>query len=197
MRLWIYGAAPSTGTVKGVSDLLHGCTPEPKPVRIKPLDPPAFGTGVQLHMPPWTVDAQSEHEVCFATYYDVSAQVPVEMRGPDNTFCYNSEQLRQDPLSHHLIVNRYIGAYAARRSELGRVPLRRRSACRRFMRTHRSRLLRRRRRVRDHADHPRRLRRRRSARPGPQRRYPSPAPNRPTPPTNSPTAPTAACRSAG
>ena len=112
MRLWIYGAAPSTGTVKGVSDLLHGCTPEPKPVRIKPLDPPTFGTGVQLHMPPWTVDAQSEHEVCFATYYDVSAQVPVEMRGPDNTFCYNSEQLRQDPLSHHLIVNRYIGAYA-------------------------------------------------------------------------------------
>jgi hypothetical protein len=49
--------------------------------------------------------------VCFATYYDVSAQVPAEMRGPGDTFCYNNVQLRQDPLSHHLIVNRYIGAF--------------------------------------------------------------------------------------
>jgi cysteine-rich repeat protein len=111
VRRWIYGAAPRTGTVAGVADLLHGCTPEPKPVRIKPLDPPPAGAGVQLHMPPWTVDAQSEHEVCFATYYDVRAQVPIELRGPNDTFCYNDVQLRQDPLSHHLIVNRYIGAF--------------------------------------------------------------------------------------
>ena len=40
VRLWIYGAAPRTGTVKGVADLLHGCTPEPEPIRIKPLEPP-------------------------------------------------------------------------------------------------------------------------------------------------------------
>ena len=113
VRLWIYGGAPRTGTVKGVGDLLNGCTPEPEPIRIKPLDPPPPGEGVQLHMPPWTVDAQSEHEVCFATYYDVSAQVPTAMRGPaGDSFCYNVEHLRQDPLSHHLIANRYIGAYA-------------------------------------------------------------------------------------
>ena len=112
VRLWIYGGAPRTGTVKGVGDLLHGCTPEPQPIRIKPLDPPPAGEGVQLHMPPWTVDAHSEHEVCFASYYDVSALVPAEMRGPNgDTFCYNVEHLRQDPLSHHLIVNLYIGAY--------------------------------------------------------------------------------------
>lgn len=112
VRRWIVGGAPTTGTVPDVAELLNGCTPEPEPIEITPLEPPAFGEGVQLHMPPWTVDAQSEHEVCFATYYDVSAQVPEAMRGPNDTFCYNVEHLRQDPLSHHLIVNRYIGAFA-------------------------------------------------------------------------------------
>jgi cysteine-rich repeat protein len=113
VRLWIAGAAPRTGSVKGVGDLLHACTPEPQPVRIKPLEPLPAGEGVQLHMPPWIVDPHSEHEVCFASYYDVSDQVPAALRGPGgDTFCYNTEQLRQDPLSHHLIVNLYVGDYA-------------------------------------------------------------------------------------
>ena len=113
LRRWIYGAAPRTGSVAGVGDLLDACTPPPEPVRIKPLDPPAAGQGVQLHMPVWTVDPHSEHEVCFASYYDVTDEVPSEMRGPNgDTFCYKTEQLRQDPLSHHLIVNQYIGQYS-------------------------------------------------------------------------------------
>jgi len=112
LRRWIYGAAPRTGSVAGVADLLDACTPEPEPIRIKPLDPPPAGEGVQLHMPAWTVDPHSEHEVCFASYYDVTHQVPAEMRGPNGTsFCYKTEKLRQDPLSHHLIVNQYIGQY--------------------------------------------------------------------------------------
>jgi cysteine-rich repeat protein len=112
LRRWIYGAAPRTGSVAGVADLLHACTPAPQPIRIKPLEPPPLGEGVQLHMPAWIVDPHSEHEVCFASYYDVTDQVPAEMRGPDgSSFCYKTEQLRQDPLSHHLIVNRYIGQY--------------------------------------------------------------------------------------
>lgn len=112
VRRWIYGAAPRTGSVAGVADLLHACTPEPQPVEIKPLAPLPAGEGVQLHMPQWIVDPHSEHEVCFASYYDVTDQVPADMRGPNGqTFCYSTEQLRQDPLSHHLIVNLYIGAY--------------------------------------------------------------------------------------
>jgi len=112
LRRFIYGGAPATGSVADVAHLLDACTPEPEPVEIKPLEPLPPGTGVQLHMPQWIVDANSEHEVCFASYYDVTDQVPVELRGPTgDTFCYRTEQLRQDPLSHHLIVNLYIGAY--------------------------------------------------------------------------------------
>jgi cysteine-rich repeat protein len=112
LRLWIYGAASRTGAFPGVGELLDACLPEPEPIEIRPLDPPAAGDGLQLYMPQWTVDAKSEEEVCFATYYDLSDQIPPEARGPGDTFCYNVEQLRQDPLSHHLIVNRYTGNLA-------------------------------------------------------------------------------------
>ena len=111
VRSWIFAAASETGSIPGVGALLHACTPEPQPVEIKPLDPPPPGEGVQIHMPQWTVDAHSEHEVCLASYIDLTDKVPPEMRGPNDTFCYNKEQLRQDPLSHHLIVNLYVGAY--------------------------------------------------------------------------------------
>ena len=109
VRRWIYGAATQTGSIPGVGDLLDACLPEPEPLQIKPLEKPAYGEGVQLQMPQWTVPAGSEDEVCFASYYDVTDEVPESMHGPGDTFCYNVEQLRQDPLSHHLIVNQYIG----------------------------------------------------------------------------------------
>ena len=111
VRLWIFAAAAKDGSVPGVGDLLNACLPEPEPLEIKPLDPPPANEGIQLQMPPWIVRAHSEHEVCFGSYYDLTDQVPAEMRGDGDTFCYNAEQLRQDPLSHHLIVNLYTGAY--------------------------------------------------------------------------------------
>jgi cysteine-rich repeat protein len=112
VRLWIYAAASRSGTAPGAADHLHACSPAPRPIQIKPLAPPPAGQGVQLHMPPWIVDAHSEHEVCFASYYDVTDQVPAELLGPDGqSFCYKTEQLRQDPLSHHLIINRYVGEF--------------------------------------------------------------------------------------
>jgi len=119
LRLWILAAASRTGSVAGVGNLLNACLPKPKPIEIKPLEPPPPGEGLQLRMPPWIVDAHSEREVCFASYYDFTEQVPASLRGPGDTFCYKSTQLRQDPLSHHLIVNRYYGQYAANDPSFG------------------------------------------------------------------------------
>ena len=39
--------------------------------------------GVQLHMPRWVLEPQSEHEVCYTTYYDITDQVPEQFRGPE------------------------------------------------------------------------------------------------------------------
>jgi len=76
-----------------------------------PLDPPPAGTGVQFVMPPWPLEAHSEHELCFATYYDITSQVPAQFRDPSGTlFRFSGNELRQDPQSHHLILNRYIGS---------------------------------------------------------------------------------------
>jgi hypothetical protein len=106
LRLWIYAGAPQTGTVIGTEGLLDACLPEPKPITIKPLDPPPAGEGVQLVMPQWPLPANSEHEVCFASYYDLTDQVPAQFRDPSGQyFRYKREELRQDPQSHHLILN--------------------------------------------------------------------------------------------
>jgi hypothetical protein len=113
VRLWIYSGAPQTGTVAGTQSLLNACLAPPEPILIKPLDPPAAGTGVQFVMPPWKLEAHSEHEICFATYYDISSQVPANFQDPSHTlFRFHIQDLRQDPQSHHLILNRYIGTAA-------------------------------------------------------------------------------------
>ena len=113
LRLWIYSGAPQTGTVGGTETLLNACLPAPAPITIKPLDPPPAGKGVQFVMPPWQLEAHSEHEICFATYYDISAQVPQQYQDPSGTlFRFNAQELRQDPQSHHLILNRYVGTAA-------------------------------------------------------------------------------------
>jgi hypothetical protein len=105
LRLWIYAGAPQEGTVGGTETLLDACLPEPEPITIRPLDPPAAGQGVQLVMPPWDLPAKSEHEYCFATYYDVTDQVPPEYVDPSGKyFRWKSFELRQDPQSHHLIL---------------------------------------------------------------------------------------------
>ncbi len=112
LRKWIEAGADRDAAVPGTDELLDACLPPPKPVEIDPLPPPAPGTGVQIHMPRWILAKHSEAEVCYASYYDVTDQVPAEFRGPNGTFRYNFHQIRQDPLSHHLIVNLYNGTSA-------------------------------------------------------------------------------------
>ncbi len=113
LREWIEQGAPRTGTVPGTDDLLDACLPPPKPIEIEPLPVPAADEGLQIRMPKWVLPAKSETEVCFTSYYDVSDQVPAEALSPDGeTFRYKSVQIRQDPLSHHLIVDHYKGVAA-------------------------------------------------------------------------------------
>jgi hypothetical protein len=114
IRRWIEVGAPREGVVDGTADLLNACLPPPEPLQITPLPPPPAGTGVQMHMPIRTLPAKYEEEVCFATYYDLTDQVPEQFRGPSGTtFRYKRAQVRQDPLSHHLIVNLYRGSAPA------------------------------------------------------------------------------------
>jgi hypothetical protein len=103
LRMWIYAGAPETGTVGGTEQLLDACLPEPKPITIEPLDPPAPGEGFQFVMPQWDLPAKSEHELCFATYYDITDQVPAEFQN-NGMFRFKGFELRQDPQSHHLIL---------------------------------------------------------------------------------------------
>jgi len=113
VRLWIEFGAPKEGVVAGTGELLDACLPPPKPLEIRPLDPPAPGTGVQIPMPGRMLAPESEQEVCFATYYDVSDQVPAESLSDDGLrFRFKRHVVRQDPLSHHLIPFSYKGTSA-------------------------------------------------------------------------------------
>jgi hypothetical protein len=109
LRLWIEKGAPRDGVIPGTAELLDACLPPPEPVEIKPLPPPAPGKGIQMKMPRWILPAHSEREICFATYYDITDQVPQQYQGPDGTFRYNFHQTRQDPLSHHMVPILYTG----------------------------------------------------------------------------------------
>lgn len=110
VRLWIEHGAPKEGVVRGTAELLDACLPPPRPIEIRPLDPPPPGTGVQIAMPGRILPPNSEEEVCFATYYDVSDQVPAEYRNEAGThFRFKRHLVRQDPLSHHLIPFSYDG----------------------------------------------------------------------------------------
>jgi len=105
LRLWIYAGAPETGTVAGTEALLEGCLPPPRPITIKPLDPPPAGEGVQFVLPTVPLAAKTEQEVCFATYYDLTEQVPAAFKDPSGKyFRFSGQELRQDPQSHHLVL---------------------------------------------------------------------------------------------
>ena len=105
VRLWILGGAPETGTVAGTESLLSGCFPEPGPISITPLQPPATGEGVQHVMPTFTLPAETETEVCFATYYDFSSDIPANFVTPSGDHYYSRARItRQDPHSHHMVV---------------------------------------------------------------------------------------------
>ena len=114
LRTWIEAGAPETGSVgdsvEGSSDYLAGlldvCLPPATPIQIAPLAPPAAEEGVQLRMPPYVVPAASEVEVCFAQYYDLSEVVPARFQDAERgVFFVNGSRLRQDPHSHHLVID--------------------------------------------------------------------------------------------
>jgi len=105
VRLFIEYGAPETGTVPGTQALLGGCFDPPVPIEIEPLQPPAAGVGVQLEMPALEVAAQSEVEVCFATYFDFTDVVPEQFMAPDGeSFYIERDDTRWDPHSHHLVI---------------------------------------------------------------------------------------------
>jgi hypothetical protein len=109
IRIWLESGAPRTGVVRG-TDQFDPCLPAPEPIPIKPLDPPPPDKGFQIKMPLWILEANREREVCFVSYYDVTDQVPEQFRGPGGTTVrYKRNDVRQDNLSHHLIVNLYEG----------------------------------------------------------------------------------------
>jgi cysteine-rich repeat protein len=111
LGLWIEtGGAAREANLPAAASLLAACVPEPEPVKIDPLEPPAPGTGVQMHMPAYILPGKSETEVCFTSYYDFTDQIPAELLSPDGkTFRYKTVEVRQDPLSHHLIVDVFRG----------------------------------------------------------------------------------------
>jgi hypothetical protein len=117
LRLWIRAGAPETGVVDGTQSLLD-CEQPPNADPNKTVRPPvpAAEEGFQHVAGPWTVAADSEDEVCFATYYDLSdsapdwAQFPCELAGDAQTCVgFKRRQLSQDAQSHHSIITVYTG----------------------------------------------------------------------------------------
>ncbi len=105
LRLWIYAGAPETGVVIGTEALLDACLPDPEPLDIAPLSPPAAGDGLQFVLPTIDLPASSEQEICFAFYYDVSADVPAEaLDSSGEFFRIRAQEIRQDPQSHHILL---------------------------------------------------------------------------------------------
>jgi len=123
MRLWIRSGAPETGVVLGANELLDcGLSTEPTPNKIAQPDAPPLGEGFQLLSGPWTVQPESEDEVCFATYYDLSkvdgllpeaAKIACQGNLANYTaecFAYKASELTQDAQSHHSLIYAYAGA---------------------------------------------------------------------------------------
>ena len=105
VRLWIYSGAPETGAVLGTEELLGTCLPEIEPITITPLAAPAPDEGIQFVLPPVPLAASSEQEVCFATVYDFTDQVPDWAIDPTGQYLrFKGQELRQDPQSHHLVL---------------------------------------------------------------------------------------------
>lgn len=121
LRLWIQYSAQKEGVVAGTEGLLNSCLPPAKPPHLDPPAPPVAGEGVQYFAHPWTVGAQDEDEGCYATYEDVSAQVPDQFKtpcpdywgGPTKTcYFFDKTELTQEPNSHHSIIHIYRGKFA-------------------------------------------------------------------------------------
>jgi hypothetical protein len=126
IRLWIQFGAEESGVVLGTEQVLGGCVPPADPSTIAPAVVPSADAGVQFHAPPWPIapadgnGLNGEDEVCYATYFNVTDQIPEKYRtpcpemwgGPTKT-CYfvNRAELTQSPNSHHSIIHLYRGEY--------------------------------------------------------------------------------------
>jgi len=113
MRRWIEAGAPREGSVgdsitgrsDSIAKLLGSCLPDASPVAIAPLTAPARDEGVRLTMAEFTLPATNEVDVCFAQYYDLSKVVPEEFQDKEKgVFYVSSLRIRQDPQSHHLVI---------------------------------------------------------------------------------------------
>ncbi|MBW2547182.1 MAG: hypothetical protein JRE82_08065 [Deltaproteobacteria bacterium] len=116
VRAWIRSGAPGTTLVKGTEGLL-GCSGpvDFDPNKMEPLDPPAADEGLQFYSGAYVLPAESEDEVCYATYYDFSAQIPAaaQLDCPEawgqgrKCFSFGRNELAQDGQSHHSIISIY------------------------------------------------------------------------------------------
>lgn len=115
IKLWVRQGAPSDSIVGGTLELL-GCAGsfEPDPSKIDPLPAPAADKGIQFYAGGWEVDGESEDEVCYATYYDFTDQVPAEYQVDceqfgegRKCFAFGRNELAQDAQSHHSIISVY------------------------------------------------------------------------------------------
>jgi hypothetical protein len=113
VRLWIEKGASATGVVgdnesgnsETVAEKLGVCLPEADPVQTVALQPPLSGEGVQLVMPQHRIAAGSEIEICYASYYDFSGQVPDRYLDESGDYFFARKEVsREDPNTHHLIV---------------------------------------------------------------------------------------------
>jgi len=88
VRLWIRGGAPLDRVVEGTAQLLGTCFPPPDALKTPVPDAPAADTGFQLRQTPYPLlgvnppVSQGETELCMATYYDLSARAPADVRIP-------------------------------------------------------------------------------------------------------------------
>ncbi|HET8939136.1 MAG TPA: hypothetical protein VFN67_37080 [Polyangiales bacterium] len=113
LRRWIEAGAPREGSVGdsvtgqsgSLAKLLDACLPDSTPVAITPLSAPAKDEGVRLTMAPFKLPAAKEVDVCFAQHYDLSETVPAEYQDKEKgIFFVSSLRIRQDPQSHHLLL---------------------------------------------------------------------------------------------
>jgi cysteine-rich repeat protein len=80
IKLWSRNGAPRDTVVEGTAELLGAELGAPRPQTIPVPDRPAVTEGLQFRQTPWTLPIQGEGEICMATYYDVSALLPSDVR---------------------------------------------------------------------------------------------------------------------
>ncbi|MEE2674703.1 MAG: hypothetical protein VX466_12960, partial [Myxococcota bacterium] len=117
---WIRAGAPEDLVVGETAGLLGTCLPPEDPLKTEPPAYPPAGEGIQFRSTAWELPANSEDEICYATYYDLAGLVPEEdqldcpgfgsTNNPSGTcFSYTRRILLQDAQSHHSIIQLYNG----------------------------------------------------------------------------------------